>query len=319
MGKQRDTQKTAKGATPQAAGSRKKDNPVSSKMDQGRKDSMSPKGHGGTSGAAPQSGKRRSEGNQSGPAEAGKNKSTSKVILLPAVVDPPGGSESASQDKELSESKIDDLVRRVMRNHNKAESASLENGLLLLVECFGGKLDEAQSKNPKKKESFGKICKHREMKVGATTLSRWVQSAHLVKTFEAQGKVFRNLTCSHYIALLPLEKFDDRLRLAQEADEKKSSVRDLAKEVKKLIPPSPKSLLDSISAALGNPKELAKEEKSESLSDKAKWAGLTPEDRETLITRVSKAKVSAQTFVNSMARFHKLLKEIASEAKSNKK
>lgn len=236
---------------------------------------------------------------------------TQKPALYPVVIDRPDVLEAASTKEELSSAKIDEIVHKVMANHKKAESFSLETGLLILVLVFCGRMEEAQSRNPRKNRSFSAICRHPDMKVDATTLSRWVQAANLVKIFEAAGRAFRNLTCSHYIALLPLEKLDTQLRLAEEADEGQSSVRNLAKKVRKLIPPAPRSLLKSIKSKLSNPKELAKEEKS--LLDKKIWAELSAEDRKTLMTRVANEKVSAQTYLNQLARFGRLLEEIAEE------
>ncbi len=95
-------------------------------------------------------------------------------------------------------------------------------------------------------------------------------------------------------------------------------MRRLALEVDKAEPHSrpPKTLLDTITSKLENPKELAEEEKSGRLSDRAKWAGLETEARDTLIKRVYIAQLLAQTYVGSLARFHELLKMIAAEAKS---
>ncbi len=225
----------------------------------------------------------------------------------------PNVATDSPKDEELSKEKIDELASKIKANHEKADNSALKTGHLLLTEVFGGKLNEALSRNPKKKKSFADICKHPDVNVDTTTLSRWVQAANLVQTFKSEGKNFRSLTCSHYIALLSLEKDENRLRLAEEADEKKLSVRKLAQEVKKLEHPFPKSLLESISSKLENPKELAKEEKS--LLDKKKWAELSSEDRETLTTRVKNAKVGAQTYINQLARFQRLLEEIAAEAK----
>jgi hypothetical protein len=218
-----------------------------------------------------------------------------------------------SEDKELSDDKIEELVQKVKANRNKADDTSLGSGKMLLAEVFGGNLTEAFSRNPKKQKSFAKICGHPDMDVDPTTLSRWVKAANLVKTFEQADKKFKNLTCSHYIALLPLKKSENTLRLAEEAEKNKFSVRRLAIEVFNAEPPPPRSLVEIISGKLGNPKEIAKEEKS--LLDKKKWAKLEPKDRDTLIIRVSNARVGAQTYVNQLARFGKLLEEIAEEAK----
>ncbi|MGO9121053.1 MAG: hypothetical protein ACLQPD_26005 [Desulfomonilaceae bacterium] len=113
--------------------------------------------------------------------------------------------EDDENDKELSEKKIDDLVHRIMANRNTADNAALETGQMLLDEVFGGNLSEACSRNPKKNNSFKSIVEHEELDLDATTLSRWVKAANLVRTFERGGKSFKHLTCSHYITLLSLK------------------------------------------------------------------------------------------------------------------
>ncbi len=220
--------------------------------------------------------------------------------------------EDHEKDKELSKERIDELVHRAMANRDKADNAALETGQMLLDEVFGGNLSEACSRNPKKNNSFKSIVEYEEMDLDATTLARWVKAANLVNTFQKKGKKFKHLTCSHYIALLALKEDKSKLRLAEEAEENRFSVRRLALEVDKAEPHSrpPKTLLDTITSKLENPRDLADEEKSGSLSDRAKWAGLATEDRDTLIKRVSIAKLLAQTYVNTLARFHALLKEI---------
>lgn len=224
------------------------------------------------------------------------------------------------KDKELTKKRIDELVHRIMANRDKADDAALKTGQMLLDDVFGGNLSEACSRNPKKNNSFKRIVEHEDMDLDATTLARWVKAANLVNTFQKKGKKFKHLTCSHYIALLALKEDKSKLRLAEEAEEKKFSVRRLAVEVEKAEPHSrpPKSLLETIISKLGNPEQLAEEERSKSLSDKEKWATLETADRRKLIFRVSVAKLQAETYVNSLARFHGLLKEIAEEAKSDK-
>jgi hypothetical protein len=213
--------------------------------------------------------------------------------------------------KELSKEKIDELVHRAMANHASADVAALNTGMMFLDEVFGGSLSQALSHNPKKQKSFGKICGHPDMDIDPTTLSRWVRAANLVKTFERAGKKFQNLTCSHYIALLRLKHYKNQLRLAEEANNSKISVRQLTEEIERVETTSPKTLLEEISSRLGSPKELPNDD---DLNNRKKWTEeLTQEDRKALIDRVSKAKLEAQTYVNRLARFHTFLEEIAAE------
>jgi len=260
-----------------------------------------------------QSGGTASEGDQRKAAKSEKGKTHDQPPQLPVVINRPDVFRAASNKEQLSDEKVADLVRRVMANRDKADNAALKTGQMLLDEVFGGNLSEACSRNPKKNNSFKSIVEHQDMDLDATTLGRWVKAANLVKTFETKGKKFKRLTCSHFIALLSLKDDNKKMRLAEEAEEKGFSVRRLAFEVGNAEPPSPKSQIEIISCKLGNPKELAKAEKS--LLDKTKWAKLDPEDRKTLMTRVKNATASARTYINQLTRFQQLLEDIVAEAK----
>jgi hypothetical protein len=266
----------------------------------------------GDGGDATESGVAGSDAQQTaGDDEKGLGKLTQ--TFLPVVTDRPTVVTAVPRKRELSDDEVDEVVHKVIANRDKADKAQLDTGFMLLDYVFGGSLKEALSRNPKKQESFEKICDHPDMDIDATTLSRWVKAANLVRTFEKKGKRFNRLTCSHYITLLSLKKDDNKLRLAEEAEENGFSVRRLAIEVGRVEPAPSRKLIDIISGKLYNPKELANQEKS--LLDKQKWAKISPQDLETLKTRVSNAKVSAQTYINRLARFHRLLEEISAEAK----
>ncbi|MGO9122899.1 MAG: hypothetical protein ACLQPD_35420 [Desulfomonilaceae bacterium] len=232
---------------------------------------------------------------------------------LPVTV----GMADFSHEEELPNEKVDELVHRVIANRESADKAALATGTMLLDEVFGGSLDAALSHNPKKHRSFARICDHPDMDVDSTTLSRWVKAANLVKTFERRGKKFKNLTCSHYIALLSLKQDDEQLCLAEKAEDKQYSVRRLVLEIEGENWRGPTTLLDRISSKLGNPRSLLLEEsKYKLLSDRKKWVRLDSKSRKILIMRVSNAKLIAETYTKALDKFHALLKEIAAKETS---
>ncbi len=192
---------------------------------------------------------------------------------------------------------------------------------MLLAEVFGGDLNEAFSRNPKKKKSFANICDHPAMDVDATTLSRWVKAANLVKTFEQAGKKFKYLTCSHYIALLSLKDNNNRVRLAEEAEKNKFSVRKLDLEVYRAEPRPPKKLVAEISSKLGSVKAVLDDDSvKKKLTNKTQLATkLTATELARLLTDVEVAKMRAKKYVDALSGFQDLLRSIKKEGKPKDK
>ena len=110
---------------------------------------------------------------------------------------------------------------------------SLEIGSYILEHFFQGDIQAASSKNPKKSNSYKKLCRHRDLAVPYSTLTIMVRVAAQEKFLQAHQIDVERLGYTHKATLIRLENGEEKLRLAQQCLDENLSTRKLAEIVRK--------------------------------------------------------------------------------------
>ncbi len=138
-----------------------------------------------------------------------------------------GNGETSPVDKVVEEA----VVWINNKSKTTIEKGSVEIGEYVLNEIFKGDIQQALSRNPRKQQSFSKICEHEDLHVDPRDLALWVRVAALDRLFDEKKLKLPGLTFSHKRELVKLSEQDDILILAQDAQMGGWSVRELRIEV----------------------------------------------------------------------------------------
>jgi hypothetical protein len=151
--------------------------------------------------------------------------------------DEPFGSKHALD--AAAKAKEEEFVRNTVEKINEMYRRGVDNGKLeiggyLLDEVFEGNIEDAISTNPYKSATFAGIAKSPRLEVEPKTLGAWVRAAAVNRDFGSKGLRFARLTTYHLGELAKVKDEARRAEIANEADEKGLTVKELRKLVREV-------------------------------------------------------------------------------------
>jgi hypothetical protein len=122
-------------------------------------------------------------------------------------------------------------------------NGSLKIGEYILEHIFDNDLKLATSRNPKKKDSFNKLCEREDLTVPPSRLSLMVRVASQERFFVEKKVDVGSLTYTHKASLVKLDDNTKKLNLIKKCFEEEMTTRKLEEEIKKMMDEiaSPKS------------------------------------------------------------------------------
>ena len=124
-----------------------------------------------------------------------------------------------------------DFIRE--KANESVYKGSIEIGDYILNKFFGGEIELAKSKRPKKPASYNALCRHPDLVVHPSTLSIMVRVSAQEKLFAEKKLPVEKLSYSHKAELVKVTDDKEKVKLFKHAVAKSLSVRQLASEVKK--------------------------------------------------------------------------------------
>jgi len=164
-------------------------------------------------------------------AEATESKDTTESIsdLVVHYVEQDRQAQAEKLPDALKQALVEETVDKINTIAERTvEKGQMEIGEFVFDEVFQKDLSLASSRDPRKDESFSRICSHQRLRVNGNSLNNWVRAA--AERWRL-GLDMPHLTMSHYIALLGEKDLDQRRALALEADANGYSVRQLKKKI----------------------------------------------------------------------------------------
>lgn len=161
-----------------------------------------------------------------------------KAVSAEAVEVIPADDEQA--DEKLVEEAVVWIREKVESTVHKGAT---EIGMYVLEKFFGGDPERVRSKNPYKNASFSGLigrCETVEFPIAKSTLHNAVALAMMRQLIPGKGAAFPQLPPSHQTALLPLRDPAKVEKLAQRANTKALSVRELRALVTEEVARAPK-------------------------------------------------------------------------------
>ena len=140
-------------------------------------------------------------------------------------------SATATNQEAQVDSAVEDAVKKINKLIDSVTQSQLQVGEYVLDTFFNGNIDEVSKHNPKKEDSFAKICKHPDLKVNYRTLRSWVHAAGIHRELVEGALKPDHIGMSHFVELCSVKDKDKRFELALEAEAGKWSVSDLRKKI----------------------------------------------------------------------------------------
>jgi hypothetical protein len=200
----------------------------------------------------------------------------------------------------------------------------MQIGQLLLDTAFNGDIQNAQSRNPFKTETFKKIAEHPGLKVDARTLGSWVRAAAIRAKLVGQEVNVDRLGTSHFVELGLVKDDTQMIELAEEANSEQLSVRQLRQKIQDLYGKE-STEMDKVKMELNRLRFQIPQYRHFDLSDLASNVETLDvifrgKNVETKIKAIEKSITDLETFKAILTKYHKSLKTIAvKEAKTKKK
>lgn len=142
------------------------------------------------------------------------------------------GNPVVNESGLLSVEQINGIVGKInSKAIETVERGAMEIGDIVLDEVFQGSLDEATSRSPFKNVSLLLVCAHKGLMVDRRRLGEYVRAAGLRKELIAKDVDCSNLGFSHFKALLQVEHEEDRVELAERANQEKFSAVKLLAQI----------------------------------------------------------------------------------------
>lgn len=140
-------------------------------------------------------------------------------------------SATATNQEPQVDPQIEEAVKKINELIDSITQSQLKVGTYVLDTFFKGNVEEVCKHNPKKEDSFAKICKHPDLKVNYRTLRSWVHAAGIHRELVEGDLKPDHIGMSHFVELCSLKDKAKRLDLALEAEAGKWSVSDLRKKI----------------------------------------------------------------------------------------
>lgn len=110
----------------------------------------------------------------------------------------------------------------------------IEIGNFILKNFFDDDIELAFSRDPKKKESFNKLCQRKDLEVHPNRLAIMVKVASQERFFDNAKIDTKALTYTHKTFLVKLDNDDKKIKMLKKCIDKEWSTRKLEKEIEKL-------------------------------------------------------------------------------------
>ena len=131
---------------------------------------------------------------------------------------------------------IDDAVQKINDiKYNTIYNAYSEIGKYILDTFFEGKPALAASRDPKKPDSFNKLCMRKDLAFSASTLSRMLRVACFENELEAAKINHKNIPFTHKAILIRIDDPKERIEKFREISQSQVSSRELEISLKKDI------------------------------------------------------------------------------------
>lgn len=122
-----------------------------------------------------------------------------------------------------------DQINGIFREH--VEAGMEQIGITVLNGIFQGNIKEASSRNPRKKDSYKRLCEHPQLTLDPRQLGATVRVAAFSLEMEQKGIFFKNLTFTHKLAIVRIHDEQLRISVALEADSQMYSVAETLERV----------------------------------------------------------------------------------------
>lgn len=147
--------------------------------------------------------------------------------------------ESSEKDmvetsQEVDSQLFDDAVKFINEKANETlYKGSIEIGEYILEKFFENKPELASSKNPKKLQSFNKLCEREDLVVHPNRLSLMVRVASQEKFFITEDIDTKELSYTHKASLVKLDNNSKKINMVKKCIEKEWSTKALDNAIKK--------------------------------------------------------------------------------------
>ncbi len=111
-----------------------------------------------------------------------------------------------------------------------------EIGIFLIEHFFGGDITQAFSKNPKKENSYRRLCEREDLAVDVSTLSRILRVAAQEKFLKESGIDTTGLSFTHKTELIKLKNDVVKIDYVRSIVENPPPSRELAQKIKEMKP-----------------------------------------------------------------------------------
>lgn len=147
----------------------------------------------------------------------------------------PSTGKQVEIDKEIDEAVEE--INRILGEHFFI--TAVEVGDYVLQKFFKGDIEEAKSKNPKKRVSFRKLQDHPHLRIPFRLLNQMLNISVQEKELKTKLKSdeLNKLTYSHRAELLKLDDIDKKITLAKECIQESLSVRKLRERIQEFSSP----------------------------------------------------------------------------------
>lgn len=146
----------------------------------------------------------------------------------------PSEKKIVGTSQEVDNQLLDDAVKFINEKANETlYKGSIEIGEYILEKFFEGKSKLASSKNPKKQQSFNKLCTREDLVVHPNRLALMVRVASQEKFFTKEEIDTKELSYTHKASLVKLDNNSKKINLVKKCIEKEWSTKSLDDAIKK--------------------------------------------------------------------------------------